>query len=364
MTDDLDDDDDDDFEMPQVAASEADLIAMSRALTAPHAFDVWALLAGSRALPAKIGPTSARLIGDALAQVWPALWKRDGARPGASVENGKAVRGRGWDRHPPTPLVFTGSTIALLRWLVGMPLATASNVDKLPARGLKIGDQVAIYLALDLATGPAQSTIAAQPMVREAPLAWLGYAHLMQGTPPAFDSLASGPGAVVVEALQLELGARWRTVELGKRTTTDPEALVRLGAVQDATLQGFMAACDKTARRDLAAFVLDAALPLLDRNIAPIPSDLDLTKPLSVRAAARLAAGALLRGIQLWSTWDERHRGVRFLDDDYEAAQLLLSRFERIGRHGADRNAAWLAELASLAPTTPTPADRATIEAP
>jgi hypothetical protein len=54
---------------------------------------------------------------------------------------------------------------------------------------------------------------------------------------------------------------------------------------------------------------------------------------------------------------------VRFIDDDYAAAQVLLARFEAIGAAGAARAAAWLAELASLAPTTP-PGPAATVEPP
>jgi hypothetical protein len=72
--------------------------------------------------------------------------------------------------------------------------------------------------------------------------------------------------------------------------------------------------------------------------------------------AARNAAGSLLRGLAQWVEWDRSHRGVRFLDDDYQASQLLLSRFEKALHHGADvLSAAWLAELASLSPTTPSP---------
>ena len=349
---------------PEVSASEADLITMARALVAPHTYDMWSLVASSRPMPPKIGPTAARLVADALAQMWPALWKRDGARPGASIEKGKVKRGRGWERHTVVPLAYSSTTIALLRWMVGNALASGGNIEKLPRMPLQFGDQVAIYLALDVTVGtPAQAVIARQPLVQATPLAWLGFPNLMAGAdPPDLETLVTGAGAIVVEALTVDLAARWRTLELGKRTMTDPDALVALGEAQDEVLEGFMATCDGAGRRELAGFVLDAALPLLERGIAPIPTDLDVTKPLSVRAAARNAAGALLRGVQRWREWDERHRGVRFLDDDYEASQLLLSRFERIGRGGVDRAAQWLADLASLAPTTPAPA--ATIEPP
>jgi FtsH ternary system-associated peptide len=357
-------DEDDEDELPTVAASEAELVTMARALTAPHAYDVWSLLASSRSMPAKIGPTAAGLVGDALGQVWPALWKRDGARPGASIERGRVKRGRGWERHAVSPLTYSPATLAFLRWLVGSPLASAGNIDKLARMPLQIGDQVVVYLALDIAAGtPAQSVIARQPFVQATPLAWLGFPSLMTGTDvPDLEMLVTGPGAVVVEALTQDLATKWRATELSKRTMTDPEPLVALGATQDAILTELMDACDGVGRRDLAMFVIDAALPLLERGIAPIPTDLDMTKPLSVRAAARAAAGALLRGVQRWRDWDDRHRGVRFLDDDYEAAQMLLARFERVGRGGVDRAAQWLSELASLAPTTPAPA--ATVEPP
>jgi hypothetical protein len=364
MTDKLDDE----YELPAtVAASEAEIIAMARALTAPQALDVWGLLAGSRSMPAKVGPTCVELVGDALAQLWPALWRRDGARPGSSIRAGKVVRGRGWERNTVAPLEHSPFTLALLRWLVEMPLATPGAVDKLGAKPTTIGDQVVAYLALDLATEtPAQLTIARSSHAVRAPLAWLGFAHLLPGDPPestAFDQLVTGPGAVVVEALQLDLAKRWRTVELTKRAVSDPDELIKLGHGQDLTLTRFTEACTRAGRRDLAGFILDAMLPLLAREVAPFPNDLDRTKPLSVRMAARNAAGALLRGLQTWCDWDRAHRGVRFLDDDYEASQLLLTRFEKSARHGADILVpTWLAQLASLAPMSGT--GSATIETP
>jgi hypothetical protein len=174
--------------------------------------------------------------------------------------------------------------------------------------------------------------------------------------------LCGGAGAIVVETLTPQLARRWRAVELCKRATSAPERLIVVGAAQDAVLRGFLAACDRHRRRDLAAFVIDAAAPLLQREIAPTPARLDPAAPLSRRAAARLAAGALLRAVGVWAAWDQAHRGVRFIDDDYPAAQLLLARFEAIQASGAARAAAWLAELAALAPTTA--ASTATVDLP
>ncbi len=350
-----------------VAASESDIISIARALTAPEQHDVWGLLAGSRTLPPRIGPTCATLVGDALAQIWPALW-RSNAAPGASLRAGKVVRGRGWERNAVAPLEFSPFTLALLRWLIEMPLATPGAFDPLAAKPATFGDQVVAQLALEIAHDtPAQLAIARSTEVACAPLVWLGFAHVLPGEPElgdaAWDALVTGPGAVIVEALQRSLAARWRAVELTKRALTDPDALIELGAAQDATLSAFMTACTRAARRDLAGFVIDAMIPLLGREVAPFPSELDRTKPLSTRTTARKAAGALLRGLATWIDWDRAHRGVRFLDDDYEASQFLLARFEKAAQHGADvLTPAWLAELASLSPT-PGPAS-ATIDAP
>ncbi len=349
--------------LPLVAASESELIMMARALVQPHAHDTWGYLAGSRAMPDAIGPTCEALIADALSHIWPALWRRDGARPRASVLDGRVVRGRGWQRYAPTPLEFTSATLALLRWMISMPLATGGDVPELAAQPLSIGDEVAIYLALDLAADSApQRVIARQPMVRRSPLAWLGFAHLMTGEPPDFAPLVTGAGAVVVDALSNELAVRWRAAELAKRVLDNPDELLAYGRAQSETLDRFMTACDAAGRRDLAGFVLDAAKPLLERNVLPAAQLLDPAKPLSTRSAARLAAGSLLRAVRHWAHWDEQHRGVRFIDDGYETAQLLLARFEPIGRTGSDAAAQLLAELASLAPTPGQ--NSTTIEAP
>jgi len=327
----------------EVAATEADLISLARALIAPHPVEVRALIARSRAMPPVISPACAELLGDALAHVWPALWRRAGRS-----------RGRFWQRHAPVGLTFSSATLALLRGL----LSARGGAPAAPGRPpLTLGDQVMVYFALDATYGTLAGTrLAAEPMVRGAPLAWLGFAEML-GAPAGveLDGLCTGAGAIVVEVFGDELARRWQTVELRKRTIAAPGELIALGAAQDATLRGFMAACDRHARRDLAGFVIDAAAPLLQRGIPPMPVRLDPAATLGSRATARVAAGALLRAVMAWATWDQAHRGVRFIDDDYAAAQVLLARFEAIAAAGRARAEAWLTELASLAPT-PVPA--------
>lgn len=314
----------------RVAASEHLLIALARGLVggpAQHAA-LQPILAGRTSLPPRIGPTAAGLVQDALRQSWTAL----------------ALRGqrRFWRHHAPVELAFSSATLAVLRWLVATPLASEA-APTLPVYRLTIGDQVVIYLALAAAPRPS---LAAQPLVRAAPLAWLGFADLLARdghTVPDFASLTAGAGAIVVEALTPELGARWAAVERVKASLTSPAAVVALGAAQDATLGGFMRAVGP--RRDLAAFVLEAAAA---SHLSPEPRGLDPGASLAARGEARLAAGALLRAVAHWTAWDHEHRGVRFFDEGYDQAQALLARFERLGLAHAARAAEWLADLAAL----------------
>lgn len=330
-------------DLPLVSASEADLIATARLLVAPSRFDVWAQLCRSRKLPPAWGETCEALLEDALRQVWPALWRKNVAPD----RDGRRV----WERNGLAALHHSPASASLLRWLTATPFAAPpSAIDKLDALPTALGDHVLLYLALDAATDtPAQLTMARQPAFRASPLVWLGFAHLFEGAAPSFDLLLEGDGAAVVDALGPELAKRWGKVEIEKRSMTAPDKLIALGGAQDSTLIGFMAACDRIRRRDLAAWVIDASAPLLANDIAPMPAVLDGNAPLSARTAARAAAGSLLRGVQAWARWDSQHRGVRFIDDDYERSQRLLARFETIGQAGVDKAAGWLSQLAALA---------------
>jgi hypothetical protein len=344
-----------DDEVPIVAASEADLIRVARALVTSRTDAV--AFVRARKMPHQISTQCAALLGDALSRLWPAIWRRGGARPSAWLHGDQVVRGRPWERRPPVGLAHSQATLLMLRWLVASRFGTDGAAGLLDRDHLAIGDELVIYLALDATHDtPAQRAIANLPLVMGSALAWLGFAHLfVDDEPPpeaAFDALVGGAGACVIESLGPEIARRWYEVELRKRAYVEPEVLAGLGAAQDAALERFMTACDRAKRRDLASWVLDAAAPCLERQLKPVPEELDPSTPLSVRQAARRGAGSLLRGVIRWHGWDQQHRGVRFIDDDYAAAQLLLARFERIGMPLADRAAAWLSELTALVPTS------------
>jgi hypothetical protein len=56
--------------------------------------------------------------------------------------------------------------------------------------------------------------------------------------------------------------------------------------------------------------------------------DIDVTAPLSARAAARRALGAPLRALARIGRWHAEHKLVRHFDDGYHLAQHLLQLWE------------------------------------
>ncbi|MGE0547088.1 MAG: hypothetical protein AB7O24_02950 [Kofleriaceae bacterium] len=333
---------------PRVAASESDMIAMARALVSPDPRAAVAMMGVTRRPRSPISVAAAALVADALRMMWPALFRRNGVRSTAALGG---TRGKIWERYAPATLEYSPVTLEVLRWLVDHR-SHGSQAGKLAEAPMKLGDQLVVYLAVDALDANGQARLIEQPLLRSVPLAWLGYAHLLQDVPTcSFDSLATGVGGIVVEALAPELARRWFDAALAQRKISATAKLSMIGAAQDATLTAWMDSCDRHHRRDLASFVIDAAAPVLERGLFPVLAELDPTVRIAERMAARVAAGALLRGVTRWATWDEQHRGVRFIDDDYGAAQYLLGRFERIGSAGVERARNWLAQLAALTPT-------------
>jgi hypothetical protein len=104
---------------------------------------------------------------------------------------------------------------------------------------------------------------------------------------------------------------------------------------------------DAAGRRDLAGFLLDAGRPLLEQPASRWVEGLSLTAALSARSAAARASGALLRALGRLAQWDKEHRAVRFFDDTYDAAQLLLSEWSHFGEAGFRRAADLERELAT-----------------
>lgn len=351
----------------RVAASEHAILTIARALVGEATTDsAEPILRADRALPAAMGPTASALLRETLSRgVVLCLarrggWRRDRhlASRGDSAPGMKVVEGRLWERHPVLPpLAFSEATVLLLRWIVETPLG-------IPERPLTVGtltlaDEVVYYLACDLLvrTGFGRA-VASSGALGKSALAWLGFPDELRGEKKAGSLPAAmrfapllAPGAcAILESLQSDLAARWTEMERGKRHVVQCARMEDLGATQIAVLDAFLAACDAAGRRDLAGFVVEAAARVLP---GPVPasqwtSGLEKTSALRERAAARRASGAFLRTLATLRAWSEEHRTTAFFDDGYEAAQLLLSRWERFGDEGWARAEAVLRDLDSL----------------
>jgi hypothetical protein len=363
----------------RVAASEHDLLTLARALVSLLAADaVEPLLRRSRSMPAGVGPTCAALLCQILGRGTAlALARKGGWRAQDSLaEQGEVVSGRLWNKRPPPQLRFGEATMLLLRYLAGEPqgdpLAGSAAARKtkgfaLPKKvALELGDELMLYLACELLrrAGCAER-LSSWPALRGSALCWLGHVDLLigagKGKGPTASALAAfdprwveGPGATILEALGPELARRWLAIERGKGRIVKAQRLTALGQAQDALLGALAEAADRAGRRDLLGFVLEAGTALLRPRptarlfVEGLAQAATGGATLAERQAAAHGAGALLRALSALAGWIDEARNVRFFDDDYAAAQLLLSRWELYGNDCHDHAEALARELGSL----------------
>ncbi|MCG8417406.1 MAG: hypothetical protein MJE77_05615 [Proteobacteria bacterium] len=345
--------------MNRVAASEFELLSVIRALfDAPghghggqHPGMIGNLLRRRRKMPGGVGPTALHLIEQTMARgVILTLVRRGGWRHRDSLSDGQVVSGRLWQRHPPPAFHFSPFALHLCRWLTSQRLRRG-ECDPFTHRPATIADELLLYLAMDLTDqAGCADALAEQRAARSSALCWLGFADLLAlksstEVPPAdisvyaFASWTSGHGAVVLEALQFDLGQRWVAMERRKRRLGRAASIVAVGRVQDAVVRAYFSALSSAGRTDLAAFVITAARQLLGdaRDAESWEPALNPGGTLHRRSDARHATVVFLRALTTVRQWVEQARAVRFFDDGYKCAQLLLRLWEPLGDHGYTR---------------------------
>jgi hypothetical protein len=333
-----------------------------RTTTGVHTLSAAArLLRQGRDLSARLGHTASRLMQDTMSKgLIMSLVRRGGWRRAESVRDGQVRTGRLWERHHPPALHLSPFAMHLCRWL------TAHELGREPAAPLvhapaTVADELLLYLALDLAhRARCTDALAIQPGVRASALCWLGFADVLARhvdtdiTPAdisvyAFVPWTSGTGALIVEALQPDLAARWITMERHKRALGSSAAIIATGRVQEAVLKAWGAALGSAGRRDLIEFVLLAARALLDERTSAQDwrPAADPGAPLQTRNHAQRAAAAFLRALRPLKRWADNAAAVRFFDDEYSAAQLYLRLWEQLGGSRYRRAMALVTELES-----------------
>jgi hypothetical protein len=346
--------------MNSVSPSEHALLTLARAIVGAGQYaSVEDLLRARWTVPPKLSPAALHVLRDTLAKgVVLSLVRRGGWRRQRHLHEGQGVEGRLWQRHTVPALHFSPLCVRTLQWLTAQPLGHSKCEPLEAEEPLTPADELFLYLCCHLVAGtPCEPAVGTQPLFQRSALCWLGFPELLGAPPPglkapAFTPLLADKG-LVLEALQADLARRWLRIEESKRLISEPADMVTLGSAQEAVLSAFLDALEAAQRRDLAGFLLEAGKALVDRPATHWVEGLSPRASLRTRADAAQAAGAWLRMLARLARWDAEHRTVRFFDDDYDAAQLLLSQWNGFGEAGFRLAAERERALASLRPSEP-----------
>jgi len=297
--------------------------------------------------PPCLSKGAVRLVQDALAKGCTFLLAQRGGwrdeRHLRKLKKLEPVSGRLWHRTPPEDLGlrFSPHSMRFLIWIT-----SARPGDKQPTwqpdhDQLTQGDLMLLFFAheglRDTVEGLGAPTLRKRAPFMHHGLCWLGYPEDFTQVPadaagPRFGPWIDGVGACILEALQTDLEARWIHVESSKERIEQPTLMRELGTAQDRALEGFLTAIEKNNRRDLARFLIRAAYHLLGPNAhaGMWTGALQMGgQRLADRTATYQAATVLLRHLERLAAWTNWARAVWRFDDEYPAAQLWLSDWER-----------------------------------
>lgn len=285
--------------------------------------------------PRRVSPDAMRVLQSTLRKGSIASLVRRGAwRERRAWVDGEARTGRLWTLRP-LELRFTRASFALCRWI-------ASSTASPPPAPESVGDALLYYLAADAlrrASLPFNE-------LHTSPLVALAFP---EGRSPDIDwATFVKAGSVVIEALRDDLAAHWVRAERAK-CELDAEALIAIGAAQREVLDPFLDALEAARRPDLATFLVHAASKVIGRPATSWVSGLaTMRTTLAQRSEATRASAAFLDSVRRLATWRRQWAMVRFMDDEYDEAQLHLDAWDVLGQAGFERAIAIGDELHSL----------------
>ncbi|NVB40367.1 hypothetical protein G6O69_21185 [Pseudenhygromyxa sp. WMMC2535] len=334
---------------PRVAKSEAELLHLARTVV-DHRGQRFSVVLRQTHVPIEtIGPTAMVLLQQTLARgLGMALMRAGGWQRRRSLDAaGLPARGRLWERHPTLPpLRLSAASFRLLTWMhaenVTRPKRALAHEPSEDGHAASMADELLRMLAAERIVEAGGRL--RQPAFMRSPLCQLAFPDHMIDTTRAsglpeidFGPLVTGEGAVLLEAIQPWLAARWVEMERQKGGIEDLDEMIQLGGAQSQVLRGLFAAIDaaEPARRDLASFVAEAGQTLLDPS-GPLAAlhaqdrrwwtrSLEMRASLSARQRAFTASAAFLRALGVLGDWLTQAGLVAHFDEDYDAAQLLLS---------------------------------------
>jgi hypothetical protein len=316
-----------------VYADEEPVILLARALFAQaNEATLHGLLGMPRKTPARLTAGAMAALEESLSSGAALFVARNGAW---RKEGGKRL----WDKGPMPPLVFTDASFQFLRWLLGLGVRAQEMLLLPTARTASTGDELLLVAALATTSGtPWQPAIAWQPMVRESPLCAAGFALELGAVraldaSPRFDLTPGGWHAFAFEGLAELFAHQWAESEGAKRSEQLPARLSGGSQAQERVLGALLEAAGSIAARPPLTFLVEAAKKVLDARLTAqdYGAGLSSRHTLRERSEARLASGAMLRGLLKLKALDDAHRHTRFTDDGYDEAQALVTRWETAG---------------------------------
>jgi hypothetical protein len=291
--------------------------------------------------PPCLSPACLRIAEDTIAKaVVQFLVKSGGWRKERQLRGEAVTEGRVWERIPlvERSLRFTPGVVSFLIWLTAEKPTETREVWDVPSVG-EAGDELFFALAMEaLRAEPAIGELLTEKRTfRTNPLCWLlnanAFANRDDPAPPDFAPWTAGPRAVILECLQPLLAQRWIRSERAKGQLADWRIMRRVGSAESAALAGFLAACEKANRRDLARFLLKVNGTIL------APENLTVgfwTGGLQGQGPPRLAdrletqrlALGVPRQMETLERWNRQAQGVGYMDEDYAASQWWKTEWE------------------------------------
>lgn len=342
--------------MQGVSRFEADLLRIVSCLVhrAP-AEHVLQLVVGKVERPSCLSRACIDLVQDHLRKGLVSLVAHSGGwQSSRFLRNGHAVTGKLWERTPPAELslAFSRHALSFLMWLRASDLEASTFRPRTEKSPLTLGDQFLFFLTYQsLRETEASPALFQQPIIAGNPFVQLlfpeDFTDFRSATKADLTELFATENTWLLESLQPWLRQRWVQVERHKRVIIHPEEMRDVGAMQAAVLDEHLAQCERTGRRDLARFLVQALADVMTGT--PVANDWVRNLNVSdLRMADRgetyQSAMTLLSRASRLQQWTDTARSVSYLDrEEYAASQLWLADWETWNGDAVMRTAAEIA---------------------
>lgn len=304
------------------------------------------LLLGSEAEPPCFSRAAIEALQDRLAKGivgW--LVREGGWRGEAYLRDGSASEGPVWHRTRPEALGlrFTGHSLRFLVWATSRDAQGQNAGWERSDAPRSLGDDLLLFLAYRAVregTAARLETLLVswrrlEPFRRNALVRLVYPLDLLIEDDHAFEfePWFHTPGDAVLECLQRTIAEEWMEAEKRRRAIRNAVEMRHASEMIERTLADYLDSAERAGRRDLARCLLTAM-----RRWSREPAEairwspqLDVSEfRLAERLRQRAQALAFPRAFMRTAPWFDRARTTTIVDDDYPAAKLLRSDWERL----------------------------------